>query len=153
MGRRAGSPSLYSSAGRMPSACGEQATLVASARDGGGVMSAGRCGRRISVIAMVFALAIPAVADADVLVNAIEPATVACGKSVRPGIWYQSFSGGPHWAHMTIKNSHKVIVWRKNATATANWRYWHFRGTCGAVYVLTYRTAAGTAHFTFHIRS
>ena len=116
-------------------------------------MSRARRGRRISVIATVFALAIPAVADADVLVNAIEPATVACGKSVMPGIWYQSFSGGPRWARMTIKNSRGVIVWRKNATATTAWRYWHFRGTCGASYMLMYRTAGGTARFPFHIRS
>jgi hypothetical protein len=103
-------------------------------------------------IAVAFGLVIPAVAGADVLVNAIEPASVACGKSVRPGIWYQSISGGPRRASMMIKNSRGEVVWHKTATATTTWRYWRFRGRCGANYVLTYKTAGGTAHFRFHIR-
>jgi hypothetical protein len=106
----------------------------------------------VFVIAAAFALAIPAVVDADVLVNAIEPTSVACGKSVMPGIWYQSFSGGPRSARMTIKNGRGVIVWRKTAQATTTWRYWRFRGTCGASYVLIYKTAGGTARFPFDVR-
>jgi hypothetical protein len=109
--------------------------------------------RRSLVLAMLAMIAVPAVVDADVLVNAIEPPTVACGKTVMPGIWYQSFSGGPRWAHMTIKKSHGAVAWRKNATATSNWRYWRFRGTCGASYVLIYETAGGTARFPFHVRT
>src|ERR1035437_8615670 len=70
--------------------------------------------RRSLVLAMLAMIAVPAGVDADVLVNAIEPPTVACGKTVMPGIWYQSFSGGPRWAHMTIKKSHGAVAWRKN---------------------------------------
>jgi hypothetical protein len=98
------------------------------------------------------ALALAATSEADVLVNAIEPSTVACGKAVKPGIWYQSFSGGPRWARMKIKNNHGVVVWRKHAIATTTWHFWPFRGRCGSSYVLIYKTPEGTARFRFHIR-
>jgi hypothetical protein len=104
------------------------------------------------VVALVL-LGFPAAAAGDVLVNAIEPPAVACGKSVTPGVWYQSFSGGPRWAHMTIKNSHGIVVWRKNVTATTSWRYWRYRGACGAHYELTYTTADGTSKFPFRFKS
>src|SRR5438445_85729 len=61
-----------------------------------------------------------------ILVKAIEPSTVACGAAVRPRIWYQ-LSGGPRWAHMTIKNGRGAVVWHRNASATRSWRYWRFR--------------------------
>ena len=110
----------------------------------------GRAALRVAVVAGVAAFT--AVSEADVLVSAIVPSTVACGKPVKPGIWYQSSSGGPRWADMKIKNDHGVVVWRKHATATTSWRYWRFRGNCGSSYVLVYKTAGGTARFRFHVR-
>jgi hypothetical protein len=98
-------------------------------------------------------LAFPVAATADVLVNAIEPPAVACGRSVTPGVWYQSFSRGPRWAHMTIKNSNGVVVWHRNVTATTSWRYWRFRGACGARYELIYTTAGGISRFSFRFKS
>jgi hypothetical protein len=53
---------------------------------------------------------------------------------------------------MTIKNSRGAVVWRKNVTATTSWRYWHYKGKCGAHYVVVYRTAGGTAMFPFHVK-
>lgn len=101
----------------------------------------------------VLALAVlPALASGDVLVNAIEPTVVACGRAVNPGIWYQSFSGGPRWAHITIKNSRGQVVWRRNANATTTWRYWRFRGACGSRYVVIYATAGGIGKFPFRVR-
>jgi hypothetical protein len=38
------------------------------------------------IAAVVVLLLIPAIASGDVLVNAIEPTTVACGKSVTLGV-------------------------------------------------------------------
>ena len=102
--------------------------------------------------AVVVLLLIPAAASADVLVNAIEPTTVSCGRSVTLGVWYQSSSGGPRWAHMTIKNGRGAVVWHKNVTATTSWRYWHYKGTCGARYVVVYKTAGGTARFPFRVK-
>ena len=106
-----------------------------------------------AAIAILGLAVIPAAAFGDVLVNAIEPTTVACGTAVMPGIWYQRFSGGPRWAHMTIKNSRGAVVWHKNANATTMWRYWRFRGNCGSRYVLIYHTAGGTGRFRFQVRA
>lgn len=94
----------------------------------------------------------PAVAAGDVLVNAIEPPTVGCGKPVKLGVWYQSFSGGPRWAHVTIKNARGKVVWRRNVVATTTWRYWHYTGRCGRRYVAVYQTARGTVRFPFRVR-
>jgi hypothetical protein len=117
----------------------------------------GRRGNRVRALAAAAAVlafgGIPSAAFGDVLVNAIEPTTVACGAAVMPGIWYQSFSGGPRWAHITIKTSRGAVVWQRNANATTTWRYWQFRGKCGSSYVLIYQTAAGTARFRFRVRA
>jgi hypothetical protein len=102
--------------------------------------------------ALAVLLLIPAAASADVLVNAIEPTTVSCGKPVTLGVWYQSFSGGPRWAHMTIKNSRGAVVWHKDVRATTSWRYWHYKGRCGARYVVVYKTAGGTAKSPFRVK-
>lgn len=118
-----------------------------------GPASLARCGRRSLLIAAVVLATLPALASSDVLVNAIEPAVVACGKVINPGIWYQGFSGGPRWARMTIKTTRGRIVWRKTVTATTTWRYWRFRGGCGFRYVLTYATAGGTSNFPFRVRA
>jgi hypothetical protein len=104
------------------------------------------------VVLAVVLVASPASVSADVLVNAIEPPVVSCGRSVTPGIWYQSFSGGPRWAHITIATRRGRVVWHRNATATTNWRHWRFRGACGTRYVLTYRTPGGTGRFPFRVR-
>jgi hypothetical protein len=108
--------------------------------------------RRGVAAAVVVLLLIPAAASGDVLVNAIQPTTVSCGRSVTLGVWYQSFSGGPRWAHMAIKNSRGSVVWHKNVTATTRWRYWHYKGSCGARYVAAYKTAGGTARFPFRVK-
>jgi hypothetical protein len=104
------------------------------------------------VSAVVVLLLIPAAASGDVLVNAIEPTSIPCGKSVTLGVWYQTFSGGPRWARMTIKNAHGTVVWHKNVTATTNWHFWHYKGKCGSRYVAVYKTPGGTAKFHFHVK-
>lgn len=110
-----------------------------------------RCWQSFVVAAVVLA-ALPAVSSATVLVNAIYPKVVACHRAVKPGIWYQSFSGGPRWARITIRNGHGKVVWRRRARATNSWRFWRFRGTCGSHYVLTYATAAGLDRYRFRVR-
>jgi hypothetical protein len=54
---------------------------------------------------------------------------------------------------MTINNKRGVVVWHKSATATTSWRYWRYRGACGARYVLIYTTAAGTSKFSFRFKN
>ncbi len=103
--------------------------------------------------AVLVALLIPATALAAVDVNAIEPSTVNCGKSIRMGIWAQPGSPGPNWAKMWIKNQSGKIVWRKNATATSNgWTYWSYKGACGEKYTAYYESALGTTKFPFKVR-
>lgn len=98
-------------------------------------------------------LLLPAAAMGDVLVNAIRPSTVSCGKAVKLGVWYQSFSGGPRWARISVKNARGKIVWHRNVRATAaHWRYWRYKGKCGARYVAVYKTAGGTATFRFRVK-
>jgi hypothetical protein len=100
---------------------------------------------------VLFLLLLPATAMGDVLVNSVK-SSVACGNSVKLGVWYDSSSGGPRWAHMTVKTSKGVVVWHKNVTAKKTWRYWHYTGKCGTHYVAIYKTARGTAKFPFHVR-
>jgi hypothetical protein len=104
------------------------------------------------VVGIVCLLLIPAAATGDVLVNAIVRSTVSCGKAVKLGVWYQSFSGGPRWARMSVKNGQGRVVWHRSVTATpAHWRYWRYKGRCGARYVAVYRTAGGTVSFPFRV--
>jgi hypothetical protein len=93
-----------------------------------------------------------AAAGADVLVSAIEPTTLACGKSVKVGVWYQSSTGGPRSARITIKASRGTVVWRRNVAATSRWRYWRYKPSCGGRYVVVYTTARGTARFPFRVK-
>ena len=110
----------------------------------------GACASGLATVALVLGVGAGAAA-ADVLVNAIKPTTVACGKSVKVGVWYQRLSGGPRWAHITIKTRRGTVVWRRNVTATSSWRYWHYKGACGRRYLVVYRTAGGTAAFRFRV--
>jgi hypothetical protein len=91
-------------------------------------------------------------AGADVLVSAIQPTTLACGKAVKVGVWYQSSTGGPRWARITIKASRGTVVWRRNVTAPSRWRYWRYKPSCGRRYVVFYTTAGGTARFPFRVK-
>jgi hypothetical protein len=94
----------------------------------------------------------PSVAAADVLINAPAP-SVACGQSFTLGVWYQSFSGGPRWAHITVRTGVGALVWSRNvASATTTWRYWHLTRPCGTRYVVTYVTASGPVRFNVRVR-
>jgi hypothetical protein len=108
-------------------------------------------GRAALAGAVLALLLVPASAAANVLVNAPK-ASVACGKSVKLGVWYQSFSGGPRWAKITVKNSKGNVVWHKSVTATTPWQYWYYKGKCASHYVAIYKTARGTSKFAFHVR-
>jgi hypothetical protein len=74
-------------------------------------------------------------------------------QGIKLGVWYQSLSGGPRWADLSVKNSKGTVVWHPNLTATsAHWRYWGYKGKCGARYVAVYRTAGGTTRFPFRVK-
>jgi len=104
----------------------------------------------VTAVVAALAFAAPA-ARADVLVNA-PPASVSCRAGIQVGVWYQSRTGGPRWARISIRSSGKT-VWRRSVTATTRWRYWRFHGRCGRRYNVVYRTAAGRTRFNVRIRS
>lgn len=113
-----------------------------------------RTGTLFVLVATAFALALsPAVAAADVLVNAIEPSTIACGSSIRTGVWYQSFSGGPRHAKIQIENAGGATIWQKNVTATTTWRYFSYKPACGARLTVVYKTAGATSRFPVRVHS
>lgn len=89
------------------------------------------------------AAALPAKAGADVLVSA-PPASVSCVQGITLGVWYQSFSGGPRWVHIAVRTPAGKTVWHKSTNATTTWRYWHYHGTCGRHYRVSYTTAGGS---------
>jgi len=101
--------------------------------------------------AIVAALVVSHPARAEVLVNA-PPASVSCTGGIRVGVWYQSFSGGPKWARISIRSAAGKTVWRRSVSATSRWRYWRFGGTCGRRYSVIYDTHAGRTRFHVRIR-
>jgi hypothetical protein len=105
----------------------------------------------LSLVVATVSGATTATSSADVLINAIEPTTLKCGAPVDVGIWYQSFSGGPRWARITIRTRSGRLVWSKDATARTTWRDWYVYTLCDQHYVLTYTTAGGTNRFPFYV--
>jgi len=106
-----------------------------------------------ALIAATAALALLAApAGAQVLVNAL-PSSVACGKPIRVGVWYQSFSGGPRWAKISIRSLSGTLLKHRTVTATTTWRYWNYTMPCGRTYRVRYVTASGTVNYTVKVRS
>ncbi|HEY3021488.1 MAG TPA: hypothetical protein VGJ32_14920 [Solirubrobacteraceae bacterium] len=96
-------------------------------------------------------LALAATASADVLVN--DPGhSIRCGHSLRVGVWYQQFSGGPRWARISIETPGGKVLMRLRVTATTHWRYWSYRPRCGRTVVVRYQVARGTATFRVKVR-
>jgi hypothetical protein len=109
-------------------------------------------GTAVVTAAIAAGLATCPPARADVLVNA-PPPSVSCRSGIKVGVWYQSYSGGPRWARITIRSASGKAVWRRSVTATSRWRYFRFRGTCGRRYSVVYDTSDGRTRFTVRIRS
>lgn len=100
------------------------------------------------LLAPVAVAAAPSLAQADVLISAL-PKTVACGRPIKVGVWYQAASGGPRWARISIREDGHVVA-AKTVEATTSWRYWTYRGDCGSRLVVKYATAGGSE--TYHVR-
>jgi len=87
-------------------------------------------------------------ARADVLV-AYPGTSVACGDSIKLGVWYQSYSGGPRNARIEVLSARKQVLMRKRVTASTTWRYWYYTPRCGRHYYVRYTVPAG--HETYRI--
>jgi hypothetical protein len=98
-----------------------------------------------AVLALCCALAMMVAsprARADVLVE--HPGTsVACGDSIKLGVWYQSYSGGPRNATIEVLSARKLVLMRKHVTAATTWRYWYYTPRCGRHYYVRYTVPAG----------
>ena len=98
-------------------------------------------------------LALPlAAAGAQVLVNA--PNTpITLGQNIKAGVWYQSDSGGPHWAKIAVLRHNKVLWTRSVKAVASHWKYYTYRPSHTGTYVLRYKTASGTVKFLVHVTS
>ena len=108
---------------------------------------------RVSTIVLFAALATaPAAARADVLVSRPAP-SIACGSSIRTGVWYRDFpTQGRRGAAIAIQSSSGATLWRRNVTATGSWRYFRYVPRCGRHYRVHYETTAGTTTFRVSVR-
>src|SRR4051794_1634178 len=101
--------------------------------------------RRALSIALAI-LAFPSVAEGDVLIEAL-PSHMACGDQIRMGVWYQSFSGGPRWAKLTVKSINGKTLARRAVHATTEWRYYTYTPRCGHTYWVRYDTPGGPSSY------
>jgi hypothetical protein len=93
-----------------------------------------------------------AAADADVLVN-VPNTRLPCGGDIRTGVWYQSFSGGPHGATIQILFARKLVLWTKHVRATTTWRFWNYHPRCGRTYYARYSGPGwGAKPYTVRVR-
>ena len=95
---------------------------------------------------------VAAPALADVLVNA-PPSSIPCGQSIKTGVWYQSFSGGPRTAKIQIKSLAGTVLKSRAVIATTTWKYFHDKLPCGRTYRVHYVVPGGTSNFTVKVRA
>jgi hypothetical protein len=101
--------------------------------------------KMLPLIGLTALLGAAPAAQADVLVSAV-PDHLACGKEIKVGVWYQSYSGGPRKARITIRSrGHRVV--HKRVRATTTWKYWRYDANCGQRYTVVYRVPGGTVRF------
>jgi hypothetical protein len=106
-----------------------------------------------SLIAAAGALALGApAARADVLVSR-PPSVIDCGQRIKVGVWYQSYSGGPRSATITIQSIGDATLARRRVRATTTWRYWYYRPRCGHRDRVRYDVPGGAVAFTVRVRS
>jgi hypothetical protein len=109
-----------------------------------------RSGLITGVLLLCLVWAAPA--QADVLVNAPEQ-SIACGGQIKTGVWYQSYSGGPRGATITIKSIGGQTLNRRRVVAQTVWRYFYYTPRCGHRYRVQYLVPGGKANFVVRVRS
>ena len=111
-----------------------------------------RLRRWLCAITALLALAVfPAIASADVLISQ-GPTVISCDQNIRMGVWYQSYSGGPRWARLTIKSTNGHALATKRVTATTTWRYYFYTPRCGHRYRVVYTVPSGQIAYTVRVR-
>lgn len=91
-------------------------------------------------------------ARADVLIR--DPGTRIClTRSIKVGVWYQSYSGGPRTFRIKILDPRGNTVFRKSGRATTTWRYWRYRPTRLGVYKVVYSGKGWRAPYNVRVRA
>lgn len=110
-------------------------------------------------VILALALAAPAAAQADVLINVPDTSAV-CGDLIKVGVWAQPGTTGSR--SVSISAQDRVtgrIVARRTVTAmTSHWRYWFVAAPTCHTTTIAYRSRAAdgrseTQRFTVHFRS
>jgi hypothetical protein len=95
----------------------------------------------IAAVIAIGALAVPATASADVLINDPGPYRKVCGDAIKVGVWTQpGTTTGSRVVTITARDARKRVWWRKTVKAPfRDWRYWDLpsgrNGRCGTTYI------------------
>ena len=87
-------------------------------------------------------------ANADVLVNSPAP-SVCAGSTFQVGVWYQSYSGGPHAYWLEVFGPTGQLLLNRFGDATTTWTFWAVRTTKVGVYRSVYVTPSGVQGFEY----
>lgn len=100
----------------------------------------------VALILLVTAVLDVVPARADVLVSP-PSSNIKLGQSITSGVWYQSYSGGPRWARISVLTRDRTVLWSRRVMATGSWKYYRYRPRRTGVYILRYRTPGGVTSF------
>lgn len=98
------------------------------------------------LVASVSTLLAPQPARADVLVS-YPGKSVCVSKTIKLGVWYQSYSGGPRTFRVKVVDPAGNIVLQKSGRATTTWRYWRYRPQRTGVHKVVYSSAGWRAPY------
>jgi hypothetical protein len=106
------------------------------------------------VLVLGGSLVVAAPASADVLVN--WPGHRVCrGASIKVGVWYQSYSGGPRHYTVDVFAPGGRRVFHSQGRATTRWRFWRVRAAKLGRYRVVYRgsSSQGPWRAAYRVRS
>jgi|SRR5680860_314439 len=84
-------------------------------------------------------------ASADVLISAPQ-SRVCVGKTIKVGVWYQSYSGGPRRYRIKVYGPNGGVVFSKSGRARSDrWTYWRVPARRLGTYQTVYRSGANVA--------
>jgi hypothetical protein len=101
------------------------------------------------VLAGAMALTSAGAAKADVLVN-YDAGTIHFGHSLKLGVWYQSFSGGPrsYWEGVWSVPQRKWIFQHYGNASSGSWQFWYVKPSERGEYLTVY--VVDGQHVTFY---
>ena len=102
--------------------------------------------------AALILLLVPHHAKADVLVS--YPGESRCiSRSIKVGVWYQSYSGGARRYTLKIVDPRGTLVLRKSGRASTTWRYWRYRPQQLGMHKVIYSGSGWHAPYEVRVRN